>query len=90
MAKPIVPDNYKRDLIAANERRDPLPCASRCGRAGIIWRRGELLCAECDSASRPVRLTGADIAAALNPPDSTRNVVSARTAIKALERSAGK
>lgn len=55
---------------------------------GIIWCGNLLLCGLCERASAPVRLTGADIAAALTPPANTKPVVSAKRAIEALERSA--
>lgn len=64
-------------------------CAA-CGLVpGVVWRRGGLYCLECDAASAPVTLDGETIAAALNPPHG-QPVVTARTAIGMLERSAGR
>lgn len=59
-----------------------------CGRHWAQYRKSRPYVPDIDQG--PVHLTGEDIARALTPPDTTRPVVSARTAIAALERSQGK
>lgn len=91
--------SYKDDLTEANEYH---PNCDQCDKPCVVLLDGWPLCGRHWAQYRgnrayrpaisqaPVRLTGQDVAAALNPPEDTTGCVSARTAIAALERSVGK